>query len=201
MELKKSRQQFEDTPDRGLFGKKFSRIFNLIECFVFRLLFSGIFCVLICYPILIIFNFIISTVLVLTVWLWVPIIMLVCYVFNIMFFQFESSYIPGRVIIRSVPMLALVFILARAAFMVLFYILTLFIFAPIASASILVFTIFQGVFRGVTDTIMYYLFKFLGRTPSRNTAIAWKVSGPGMSKSYYMSINEEDVYVLTQAEL
>jgi len=46
---------------------------------------------------------------------------------------------------------------------------------------------------------MLFLIRKLGRTPSRNTAIAKKISGPGMSKSYYMSINEEDVYILVQS--
>ncbi len=41
----------------------------------------------------------------------------------------------------------------------------------------------------------------LGRTPSRDTAIAKKISGPGMSRNYFYSISEEDVYILTQAIL
>lgn len=53
----------------------------------------------------------------------------------------------------------------------------------------------------MTDSILLLLISKMGRTPSRNSAIAKKISGPGMSKEYYMSINEDDVYVLTQAEL
>ena len=48
---------------------------------------------------------------------------------------------------------------------------------------------------------MMTIFKHLGRTPSRNTMIAKKISGPGMSKDFYMSINEEDVYVLMRSNL
>lgn len=157
---------------------------------MFRLVFVGVLIVLIVYPILIILNAVISTVLVLTVWLWVPIIMMVCYIFNVFIFQFESSYIPHGVLIRSVPLASLIFVLARAAVLVVFFIINLLIIAPVRSLAIILFRIFQRVFRGVTDTIMFYLIKFLGRTPSRNTGIAWKISGPGMSKSYFMSIDE-----------
>jgi hypothetical protein len=36
--IKRSRDYFESLPDRGLFGKKFSRYFNYLECYVFRLI-------------------------------------------------------------------------------------------------------------------------------------------------------------------
>lgn len=48
---------------------------------------------------------------------------------------------------------------------------------------------------------MITLFRKVGRTPSRDTSIARKISGPGMSKEFYMSINEEDVYVLIRSQL
>lgn len=48
---------------------------------------------------------------------------------------------------------------------------------------------------------MLFLIKKLGRTPSRDTAIARKISGPTMARSHFYSINEEDVYVLVQSKL
>lgn len=53
----------------------------------------------------------------------------------------------------------------------------------------------------VTDGVDFLLVRLLARTPSTDSAIAWKVSGPEMSRSYYSSIAEEDVYLLVQAEL
>ena len=55
--------------------------------------------------------------------------------------------------------------------------------------------------RSISDKIMYYLISCFGRTPSNDTAIAYKISGPGMSRAFYNSVHEEDVYVLIQAEL
>jgi hypothetical protein len=40
------------------------------------------------------------------------------------------------------------------------------------------------------DKFFLILFRKVGRTPSRDTSIARKISGPGMSKEFYMSINE-----------
>ena len=64
-----------------------------------------------------------------------------------------------------------------------------------------IFLVIQRLFRTFTDKVMLCIIAKLGRTPSKNTAIARKISGPGMSRTYFMSIAEEDVYVLTQCKL
>jgi hypothetical protein len=71
-----------------------------------------------------------------------------------------------------------------------FKVFRLVVLVPILSLFILLFAIIQRGFRLLADSIMFFLFKKIGRTPSRDTAIARKISGPGMSKSYYMSITE-----------
>ena len=68
--------------------------------------------------------------------------------------------------------------------------LNLAIIAPIRSFFILLYTFIVLSFRKGLDWIMLVLFSKLGRTPSRDTNIAKKISGPGMSKNFYMSINE-----------
>lgn len=75
------------------------------------------------------------------------------------------------------------------------------VIAPLLCTLYLLFLAIQRIFRTITDFIMLFLIKKLGRAPSRNSAIAKKISGPGMSRSYFMSIAEEDVYVLTQCHL
>lgn len=198
--IKKSREDFERTPDRGLLGKNISRYYNYLQCYVFRLLIVGILGVLIIYPILIVVLSLLCIVLTVTFWVWVPLIMVVCYIFNILVFQFESSSIPSGVLIRSVPLLSLAFVVIASIFRLLWAII-LMILVPIACAFYTLFLILQRGFRTLTDAIMLLVFSKLGRTPSRNTAIAKKISGPGMSRNYFYSINEEDVYVLTQAAL
>lgn len=48
---------------------------------------------------------------------------------------------------------------------------------------------------------MIFVIGYMGRTPSRDTAIAKKISGPGITRSYFYSVLEEDVYILTQCAL
>jgi len=86
--IKDSRASFESQPDTGFFGKNFSRIFNLIECYIFRFLIVGVIILLILYPIAIVVNSTISFVLAITSWLWVPLVEVVCYLFNILIYQF-----------------------------------------------------------------------------------------------------------------
>jgi hypothetical protein len=107
--VKKSRNHFEILPDRGLFGKKFSRVFNYIECYVFRLVFVGVIIDLICYPIAIIIISFISIILVISVWIWVPMVLIVNYLFNILIFQFERSTTRRGIVIGGIPLLMIVF--------------------------------------------------------------------------------------------
>lgn len=58
----------------------------------------------------------------------------------------------------------------------------LIIISPIVCIFIILFAIVYRIWRTFTDCIMLFLIRTLGRTPSNNTAIAKKISGPGMSK-------------------
>ena len=75
------------------------------------------------------------------------------------------------------------------------------VIAPIICFLYSLFLVIQRIFRTVTDIIMLFLIKRLGRAPSRDSVIAKKISGPGMSRKHFMSIDQEDVYILTQCIL
>lgn len=173
----------------GLLGKNVSRIFNYIECYVFRLLFVGIFLVLICYPILIVSASSVTLCLVVTFWAWMPVILLATYLFNIFIKQFESAYITHGCG-RCFPIFSVIGIFFAAIGIVLLTFLNLIIWAPIKTFFTFIFCLLQQLFRRALDKVMMTIFKYLGRTPSRDTMIAKKISGPGMSKNFYMSINE-----------
>lgn len=131
-----------------------------------------------------------------------PLIMLVCYLFNILIFQFENSDINHRgLVISGVPLISLAFRIIFILLRLIFSLLNLLVFSPLVCLLYTMYLVLQRVFRTFTDTIMLFIISKLGRTPSRDTAIAKKISGPGMSRSYFYSINEEDVYVLTQSAL
>lgn len=78
--MSRSRRDFENSPDTGFFGKNCARICNYVEVYFFRFLIVGIIGVLIIIPILIIANFVISLVLALTAWAWIPIVLILRYI-------------------------------------------------------------------------------------------------------------------------
>lgn len=188
-------------PDLGILGKNVSRIFNYIECYIFRFLFTGIILTLICYPSIIVVFSMGAIVLVLTVWFWVPVILAVTYSFNIFIYQFETSFIPNRFIVRSAPIFVLIWSIIYFVFKTILLTLNLLLWAPLKSTFLFLYCLLQRYSRITFDKLMVFLFKKLGRTPSRDTSIARKISGPGMSSEFYMSINEEDVYVLIRSQL
>jgi hypothetical protein len=201
--IKKSRNHFESLPDTGFFGKKFSRIYNLFECYVFRLLFVGIFLLLIVKPVAIVVNTIVSLVLGVTSWLWMPLVLVVTYLFNILIYQFEidEDHLRGRYSERIFPLINTPLMLMLNLVRIVIYTIGAVIIHPLLSALFAIWAVIRRTYSTITDEIDFILIKLLARTPSTDSAIAWKVSGPTMSHSYYSSIAEEDVYLLVQAEL
>lgn len=137
---------------------------------------------LILYPIAIILASLVMFVLIVTPWVWMPIILMVTFLFNTLVFQFESNYIPYGFWIRAAPIWSLILALIWSLVKILIRIIVLIIIAPLGAFFVVLWAVICRGFRTVTDMIMLFLIKKLGRTPSRNTAIAKKISGPGMSK-------------------
>jgi hypothetical protein len=180
--VSKSRQQFEEAPDLGLLGKNVSRIFNYFECYVFRFLFVGIFLVLVCYPVLILAGSAISAALILTFWAWMPILLLATYLFNVFIKQFETAYIRYGFFSRFLPFFEVIAMFVACFVILLLAVLNLLVFAPFRTIFVFGYGVLAQLFRRTIDKVMMFIFTHLGRTPSRNSLIAKKISGPGMSK-------------------
>lgn len=161
----------------------------------------GVFLTLICYPVLIVIASGVIFLLIFTFWAWMPAILLATYVFNIFIKQFETTYISYGCLSRTVPIFRVIGVFLSAIGIIILFILNLLIIAPIRSIFIMAYALLTQAFRRTLDKIMMAIFTHLGRTPSRDSVIAKKISGPGMSKDFYMSINEEDVYVLVRSRL
>lgn len=181
---------------------------NILECYLFRFFFVGIIIVLILYPIAIILSFAIISMLAITVWIWVPLIMVLVYLFNVFIYQFESSFIPtprydqccDGACVRVFPIFVLIFYIIKSVFLIIVYILHILV-TPFLMLLFLFLRLMQLILTTIRDKIMYCLIACLGRTPSNDTAMAWKISGPGMARSFYNSVHQEDVYILTQCQL
>jgi hypothetical protein len=79
--------------------------------------------------------------------------------------------------------------------------LLLLLLHPLFALFILLFSVVRFLFRTLYDKFMFCTVSCCGRSPVRDTGIAWKISGPGLSRQYYQSVRENDVYVLVTAEL
>jgi hypothetical protein len=76
-----------------------------------------------------------------------------------------------------------------------------FIIGIVFSLFHFIFLVLQRYLRKLTDKIMLAIIAYMGRTPSKDTSIAHKISGPGISRNYFFSVLEEDVYILIQCAL
>lgn len=83
--MRDSRNEFENAPDTGFFGKNCARICNLCEVYIFRFLIVGVLIVIIIIPIIIIINFVVSLTLAITAFAWIPIFLIFWYIFIIYF--------------------------------------------------------------------------------------------------------------------
>lgn len=79
--------------------------------------------------------------------------------------------------------------------------LLMLIIHPILALLMFISSFIRFIGRTIYDKFMYCIISCCGRSPVRDTAIAWKISGPGLSRQYFQSIREEDVYILMVAEL
>lgn len=108
--ISKSRDDFEALPDEGLFGRKCSRLCNLIECYIFRFFIVGIICVLVLLPIATLLFSVLFFILAITFWMYVPLALLITYLFNILIFEVDYSR-KQECYIRLFPLIGTIVIL------------------------------------------------------------------------------------------
>lgn len=73
--------------------------------------------------------------------------------------------------------------------------------SPLAAVCFVGLAIVRYLLRRVYDTITFGFIRCCARQPRDDSWIAWRVAGPGVSKNFYQTMNEEDLYVLVLAEL
>ncbi|KAL4508047.1 hypothetical protein ABPG72_021420 [Tetrahymena utriculariae] len=209
--IKKTIEDFEALPDRGLFGKNFARIFKYIECYVFRLLFVTILLVGICMPILIVLNCLISFALAITSWLWIPVTLVFRWLYHIFLWDFDSptrrSYITYPCYslryqtFERLPIVSGAFNLAIGVFEIIISILSMILIHPLIAALSIIFAYLRKILTTVSDEIMFLVIKKIGRQPEIDTFIAWKIRGSGVTRQYSYSMDIEDVKFLMRAHL
>jgi hypothetical protein len=86
-------------------------------------------------------------------------------------------------------------------FRIVAHIIGVVIVHPLLIVSFVILAVLRHIWSASTDLIMFIIIKLLARTHNCATKIAWKISGPEMSRKYYDSLREEDIYILVQANL
>ncbi|CAD8182894.1 unnamed protein product [Paramecium pentaurelia] len=203
--MSRSRRDFENSPDTGFFGKNCARICNYVEVYFFRFLIVGIIGVLIIIPILIIANFVISLVLALTAWAWIPIVLILSYVFQLLIYDFDCSD-REQWSIFSTPAWFPIFIntfdfIVRGILNLIMNLLVCFFILPLGSIFMIIFGHLRYIIRSLYDCLMILFVKCLGRVPATENWLAWKVSGPGISRKYYFTIKNEEALILVAGKL
>jgi len=199
------RDHFENQPDTGFFGKKFSRICNLIYNYIFKFIFVGLFLTLVCFPILIIFNFVISLFLAVTSFLWMPFALILFKIFQVLIYDIDNEGAHQGHRSNTFHWFPLIseFMITFGIFCFLQIVFAIFllIIKPILFVLIVILGILRYVLRSIYDVFMMLFVLLFGRVPASDTAIAWKISGPVVSRKYYDKMELFDALMVYLAKL
>lgn len=210
-----SRRRFEARPDTGLLGKNVARIFNIINCYIVRIIFCAVFGCFIFHPILnilVIFAMLFYGV---SSWLWMFLVILARNLCRWFIWDFESLTLhkktPGKVYSkfsiyksgrRLFPIFQIFFELIFNGFIQLFLSLIFPLIYPLLAFFIFFFSMIIYFFKFLSDFLVFtFILRCCGKVPSTNTKHAYRIAGPGISNNLYYSLSMEDVVLLIQSHL
>ena len=218
--IKKSRENFENTPDNGLFGKNIGRIFNKIECYLFRFFIVGLIIVLGLGNLWSIFMIFLCTFMGLTSIFWVLAASVLNTLWRYIFYDYEVVQYGYRYNKKNTidlvysrydllknpstffPLFTNIFKLCIYGFGQILHCFFLTVFYPFLALVISLFAFIRFGIRYVYDKASFkFIIKPLAYVPTRNTNVAWKIAGPGISKNLFFSLKFEDCIQLIIAQL
>ena len=195
--ISKSREEFENSPDDSFFGKKCARIFNYIYNYVLKP-FVAFFVFMIGYPILIFLWSILWFVCLITCYVWGMLGIIFLALFNLLIIDVDYPGKDGY----GFGIIPIVFytILCKFCFQLIATIMLL-IFQPLAAFLIILFGLFRMFFRFLYDCFMFVIIYIFAKIPISDSFLAWKISGPGITRKYYNSIELSDALTVVHAQL
>jgi hypothetical protein len=193
--ISESRDEFENAPDEGFFGKGFVRPFNLFWNYICKGA-IGTTVAFIVHPSLSILNISVCLLLTLISPVWSLIGAVTVYLCNVFIYDIAPysyfaplvKYIFWDFLIKGICQTVITPVLDLGA---------------ITFGSIVyVFYALRYLGRLMWDSLMFYTFiKFKGRVPYRDGFIARRIKGPGLSMEYYQQISPELCVLMVQCEL
>ncbi|CAF0965041.1 unnamed protein product [Rotaria magnacalcarata] len=189
--VRHSRQQFEQTPDRGFLGKNIQRLFNQFWNYIIK---GALGTVAVCtvYPlacsIIPTFSFILG---VLSP-IWMPILTLLFHILQILIYDASSAGEYGRKIFCLINIVITDFLLCGIVQPIL--VLFALIASPIISLLIAIYALLHRCTRGAYDKIIHKLVvKRLARIPAHDGFLARRVAGPGLAAEYFYQVASPEV--------
>lgn len=219
--IQKSRKNFENAPDDGFFGKNFGRILNILYCIFVRFLFAGVLIVLIIHPIINVLCIVGGTLVAVTTIIWLVFVELFLLTWKFLIYDYKStlrhhswSYYDKKVdfyeyphlkLLRSYKWFTLLHLLWDFLFNVIIQttmVIIMIIFAPVISIFVFVIGVLLYILKSIWDwLILNLIIRLLARVPSRNSTFAYRVSGPGISRDFYNTLESKDLTLLIISHL
>ena len=199
-DIRSSIKQFEAQKDDGLLGKSVSRIFHRIWNYGFKGI-IGSSAILIIQPILTLLNLTVSIPLLLLSPLYSPILAFLVYLTSIWIYDFDS---PNFTTTNLFPMILSVIakIGVTGIGQIVLSLLAILVIHPLSSFAVLTYATTTTCFRRIYDTFMYYgVLRSRARVPARDTFLARRISGPGLSNAYFYQVEENSALIALQAYL
>jgi hypothetical protein len=197
--IKDSRDAFERAGDNGFLGSKTGRVINYIENYFLKLILWG-FVIAVLYPLAIILLTLFS-------FLW----MIFCLVFMTLFRPFQQFIFNVFIFdtegldVIDCPCLPIFWIIFKRfifQFLVNLIMSICLIFIQIfIGLFMLVFGCLRWLIRGFYDCLTFIIIRCNGNIPKVNTSIAWRIAGPGISRSLFYRIEVDDGLLLVRGEL
>jgi hypothetical protein len=195
--ITESRNEFENAPDTGFFGKNCARIFNLLINYIGKGIIIGVF-VYFVYPILILLYFAIGLCIGLTCFVWSFLSALFLFFFNMLIYDFDA---PSDRHCKFFPMITSILQFVFLGFFQLVLTFIAFFLQPILAILVFIFGILRYILRSVYDFVLMGFVKCFARRPRTDSGMAWKVKGPGLSSQYYNHIKIDDALLCVRAHL
>jgi hypothetical protein len=192
-----SRRRFEAAPDIGIIGRGLTRQFSRLWNYLFKGALGSLL-VLVVQPLFTALNVVLSTVLFFTAFLWVPAVLLVFMLIEMILYDFDSPYGYSH---RQIPLIRIVFSLAHGLLTTVGSVAGVAVHTLIAVIVSLFGFVTYASRRTYDNAIHFVVLKRQGRVPRGNNFLVRRVSGPGVSYEFFYQIKLERAIVQLQVAL
>lgn len=191
-----NRKKFEESPDDSFFGKNCARIFNIFYNYILKTI-TAVVVFMIFYPIIILVWSIFWTMIFITCYIWGLFGIIFFTIFNFLIFDIDTPQDSNGLGLIPTIFYTILFKSIIQLLITLFLIIS----QPIASIMIIFIGLIRLLLRSVYDIFMFIIIWIFAKIPISDSFLAWKISGPGLSRQYYNHIELGDALTLVHAEL